>query len=112
MFFAKWYEIYNRNNRTLLKYTFQGGIVGAKGFTGIFMVHSVLAIPSTGYVKRELSGSPYEQPDRKQQTSSFSQILDEKLEEQKTASMNCQTTTYGNDRRIHTFQYLAREYHY
>ncbi len=90
----------------------QGGIIAANGFTGILMVHTVMAVSTSGKVKRD-SGRAFHTASGKMQSDHlFSNILKEKVDEQESASMDCQTTTYGNDSQIHTFQYRTREYHY
>ena len=76
------------------------------------MVHSVLAVPSVGKVKREFRNMPDEQHNETEKNSSFSSILKEKLNEQKSAPRTCHTVTYGNDCMLHMFQYQTREYHY
>ena len=76
------------------------------------MVHSVMAISSAGKVKRDSSSSIDTRSDKEQSDHLFSQVLDEKIEEQKNAPLNCHTITYGHDSRLHTFQYQTREYHY
>ena len=81
--------------------------------TSIFIVHSVLAVGETRKVTRE----HYQQEKTLghgtvQGNNSFSQILQQEMEEQRTDSIDCRTTTYGMDRRLHHFQYQAREYHY
>lgn len=79
--------------------------------TSIFMVHSVLATGKMRYVgygrAEEDSGYANEKKDL-----SFSRILQKELEERRTDSLNCRTVTYGMDRRLHSFDYRAREYHY
>jgi len=75
------------------------------------MVHSVLAVSETDKVKRE--GRKENSQSRKHSGSLFSQVLAQKTEEQRQeAPRTCHTTTYGQDSRLHTYQYEKREYHY
>ena len=90
----------------------QGGIVAVNGFTGIFMVQSVLATATVDKVKRDSDKSKDKASGRKRENSLFSQVLEEKKEEQKAAAMNCHTVTYGRDCRIRNFQYQSGEYRY
>lgn len=76
------------------------------------MIHSVLAVPSTGKIKRESYKSTGTPSDKEQSNHLFSQILEEKMDEQKKAPMDCHTLTYGQDSRLHTFYYQSREYNY
>ena len=99
--------------RNTVKIHIQGGIVAARAMTSIFIVHSVIAVPETRKVTRE--HYQQEQPSahgRTQNNNSFSQILQQEVEERRTDSINCRTVTYGMDSRLHHFDYRAREYHY
>ena len=82
--------------------------------TSIFIVHSVLAVAETGRVTRDLVREErnFSKQGNSDNTLSFSDILQREVEEQRTDSIDCRTTTYGMDRRLHHFQYQAREYHY
>lgn len=82
--------------------------------TSIFIVHSVLAVHETGRVTRDLGREErnFSKQADKDNTLSFSDVLQREVEEQRTDSIDCRTTTYGTDRRLHHFQYQAREYHY
>lgn len=74
------------------------------------MVHSVVAISESDRIKRDARKENGAR--QKHSTSLFSQILEEKTEEQKEAPRVCHTTTYGQDSMLHTFEYQKREYHY
>ena len=65
------------------------------------MVHSVVAVPSVGKIKRE----------RRTPNGTFAQVLERAKEETKESPMSCVTTTYGRDSRMRTFFYQPREYH-
>ncbi len=74
------------------------------------MVHSVMAVSTVGKPRHE---EERKQDDKQRETTPntlFSQFLEQEIEEQKKASMNCKTVTYGQDSRLHTFEYLSREY--
>ena len=105
-------DIYNTKNT--VKIHIQGGIVAARAMTSIFMVHSVLAVSETGRVTRELGKEEknFAKKGKAEHSASFSEILQQEVEEWRTDSINCRTTTYGMDRRLHHFEYRAREYHY
>ena len=100
--------------KNTVKIHIQGGIVAARAMTSIFMVHSVLAVSETGRVTRDLGREErnFSKTNHTNNTLSFSDILQKEVEEQRTDSIDCRTTTYGMDRRLHHFQYQAREYHY
>lgn len=76
------------------------------------MVHSVVAVSSVDKVKRDAHKAVDAHSQKKQQESAFSQILEQTVEEQRTIPMECHTLTYGQDSRLHTFQYQMREYNY
>ncbi len=78
------------------------------------MVNSVLAVSTIGKTKHDDVKSDHSLQERKQMNSNplFSQILQEEVEEQRSASLNCHTLTYGQDSRLHAFEYQKREYHY
>ena len=104
--------IYRITNNTV-KIHIQGGIVAARAMTSIFIVHSVLAVSETRKVTREHNQQEQASSHGNAQSNvSFSQILQKEVEEQRTDSINCRTVTYGMDRRLHHFDYRAREYHY
>ena len=77
------------------------------------MVNSVLAVSSVGKIKREHVRND-KAPEKGSANTNplFSQLLQEEIEGQKKASLNCRTTTYGQDSMLHTFEYQKREYHY
>ena len=91
---------------------FQGGIDAAKGFSGIFMVQSVAAVPSIGKVKRDHQNHSHSGTNGQNSSGCFAQILDKATEETRKASMECHTTTYGRDKLIRTFIYQPGEYHF
>ncbi len=77
------------------------------------MVNSVLAVSSVGKIKRE--GVRKEKSPGKGGANPnplFSQLLQEEMESQGKAPLSCSATTYGQDSRLHTFEYQKREYHY
>lgn len=77
------------------------------------MVHSVLAIDGTRKVTRDLYRD--ESSSQKRETEdgrTFSEILQQEVDERRMDSLNCRTVTYGMDRKLHSFEYLAREYRY
>ena len=77
------------------------------------MVNSVLAVSSVGRIKREhVENEKAPEKGRADTNPLFSQLLQEEMEGQREASLNCRTTTYGQDSRLHTFEYQKREYHY
>ena len=76
------------------------------------MVHSVEAVSSVDKVKRDANKTTNSRTQDKQSKALFSQILDQKKQEQKANSMECHTVTYGQDSRLRTFQYQSREYNY
>ncbi len=83
-----------------------------KGFTGIFMVHSVAAVPNVGKVKREHYNSAYIGASENSSNGSFAQALKHAKEEVQDSPMDCVTTTYGRDCMMQTFFYQPREYHF
>ena len=77
------------------------------------MVNSVRAVSSVGKIKREHVGKEKTTEKERANTNPlFSQLLQKEIEGQKEASLNCRTTTYGQDSMLHTFEYQKREYHY
>ncbi|MDE7249587.1 MAG: hypothetical protein K2N82_06810 [Lachnospiraceae bacterium] len=83
-----------------------------KGFTGIFMVHSVAAVPNVGKVKREHYNPTFTEVSENSSNGSFAQALKHAKEESQSPSMDCVTTTYGRDCMMRTFYYQPREYHF
>lgn len=83
-----------------------------KGFTGIFMVHSVAAVPNVGKVKREHNNPAYIGASENSSSGSFAQALEHAKEEVQNSPMDCVTTTYGRDCMMRTFYYQPREYHF
>lgn len=76
------------------------------------MVHSVSAVSTTRKVTRDSHNKTASNLSENKSDHTFSGILEEKVDEQKMSTPNCHTVTYGNDMKIHTFLYQAREYHY
>lgn len=75
------------------------------------MVHSVVAVPSVGKIKRERRTPSYTGNMESLSNGTFAQVLERAKEETKEAPMSCVTTTYGRDSRMRTFFYQPREYH-
>ncbi len=75
------------------------------------MVHSVVAVPSIGKIKRERRSPVYTGTMENSSNGTFAQVLERAKEETKESPMNCITTTYGRDSRMRTFLYQPREYH-
>lgn len=69
------------------------------------MVHSVSAISTSRKIDRDTGHSNNAPSER-----TFTQILKQEIEEQKKATNECRTTTYGSDMKLHTFLYRPREY--
>lgn len=79
----------------------------------IFMVHSVLAVGGVRKVTRDLGREDNSSDKREQENSRlFADVLQQEVDEMRMDSLNCQTVTYGIDRKIHHFEYRAREYRY
>ena len=77
------------------------------------MVHSVVAINGVRKVTRDLYKDENSSQKREvEENRSFSDILQQEVDERRTDSLNCHTVTYGMDRKLHSFEYLAREYRY
>ncbi len=77
------------------------------------MVHSVAAINGVRKVTRDLyRDENSSQKSEMEENKSFSDILQQEVDERRTDSLNCRTVTYGMDRKLHSFEYLAREYRY
>ena len=76
------------------------------------MVHSVLAVSTVGKLKREdnRSGNSSTKKNEAKAKDLFSQILEAEVAGQKATPMTCKTVTYGQDSKIHTFEYQTREY--
>lgn len=102
-------DIYNRNTVTIKIYI-QGGILAAKGLTDIFMVHTVTAVSLTKKVSKDARRSSNSYSSPQQTPHTFSNFLEEEINELKAAPNNCHTVTYGNDLKLHTFLYQPREY--
>lgn len=90
----------------------QGGIIAANGITSIFMVSSVLAVPTVGKVKREDPRDSHSGSKEKDSKGLFAQVLEEAVHEPEPAPRDCCTMLYGRDSRLQTFRYMTREYHY
>ncbi len=81
------------------------------GITSIFMVQSVMAVPTVQKLKRDNQKSS----DSKNKDAGrlFAQILEEAAEQKsESAPRDCQTTLYDRDSRLQTYHYLSREYRY
>lgn len=77
------------------------------------MVHSVVAIDGIRKVSRDLYKDDSSSQKREtEENRTFSDILQQEVDERRTDSLNCRTVTYGMDRKLHSFEYLAREYRY
>lgn len=78
------------------------------------MVNSVMEVSATGKIKRddEKSRATLNEKYKNASQGLFSELLNQEVEEQQKASVNCRTLTYGQDSRLHTFEYQKREYHY
>ena len=82
------------------------------GFSSIFMVASVTAVPgvrNTGRDEKQSSGS-----DSKKNSASrlFARILREAAQETTDDALDCHTTTYGRDSKMQDYLHKKREYHY
>lgn len=96
-----------------MKYASKEGFVAARAMSSIFMVHSVLAIDGVRKVTRDQERDEHSSRQREQDTSqTFSEILQQEVDERRTDSLNCRTVTYGMDKKLHRFEYLTREYRY
>lgn len=107
-------EIYSTKVTDTVEIRIQGGIIAAKGISSIFMVNSVLAVSTTGKIKRDNARTDNSLCERNRAESNplFSQLLQKEVEAQRADTMNCHTVTYGQDSMLHTFEYQKREYHY
>ena len=78
------------------------------------MVHSVMAIPKVGKLKRDDQKSSYSDAKNKSSSKLFASILEETANAHQTESAPraCQTTLYDRESRLQNFNYLTREYHY
>jgi len=78
------------------------------------MVQSVLAVANVGKVNRDMDRDNGSSSGRNGSESgtTFSKVLQKEVEERKANSLGFKTTTYGADRRIHSFEYQPREYYY
>lgn len=78
------------------------------------MVNSVMAVSATGKIKRdnERSRATLNEKNKEHSKGLFSEFLKQEVEEQKEAPHSCSTVMYGQDSRLHTFEYQKREYHY
>lgn len=82
------------------------------GFSGIFMVASVSAIPSIRKTDRDARQSPGPKPKKDSASSLFARILKETAQETAEDAMDCRTTTYGRDSKMQEYLHRKREYHY
>lgn len=78
------------------------------------MVHSVMAIPKVGKLKRDNRGSSYSDAKNESSGKLFASILEETANAHKTESAPraCRTILYDRESRLQNFNYLTREYHY
>lgn len=78
------------------------------------MVHSVMAVPTVGKLKRDDHESSHSGTENKESNKLFAAILEETVRTHKSESAPTayQTTFYDRERRLHDFHYLTREYHY
>lgn len=67
-----------------------------------------------GKLKRdaEKKNDSFKRKDEKTPNHLFSQFLAQEIDEQRASSVNCRNVTYGQDSRLHTFEYQTREYRY
>ncbi len=80
-----------------------------KGFSNIFIVHSVSAISRVDKPGRE-SKNPSSEDGRKTPQKNFRQFLAEASEEQKESAKGFSHATYGRDCMIHFFTYQPEKY--
>lgn len=76
------------------------------------MVHSVLAVPLTGKIKRD---EPRQHSDRQEQEASkdtFARVLEEAVRETAAAPREYRTVLYGRDLKLAASHYRTREYQY
>lgn len=76
------------------------------------MVHSVMAVPAAGKLKRDHQRSTYSDDHGRNFNSLFESILKDTPSRSENAPRACQTTLYDRNSRLQSFQYLSREYHY
>ena len=77
------------------------------------MVHSVVAIDGIRKVTRDLYKDDSSSQKREtEENRTFSDVLQQEVDSRRTDSLSCRTVTYGMDRKLHSFEYLAREYRY
>lgn len=76
------------------------------------MVHSVVAVPAIGKVKRDNQNASYSESRNQNSNGSFAKVLENATNETRDSAMDCHTTTYGADSQIRTFFYQPREYHF
>lgn len=111
-FWLVWYEIYSKKVLDTIEIHFQGGIDAANGFSSIFMVQSVTAVPNIGKVKREHHNAARFEAGGKNSNGSFAKVLENAEEETRKSSMDCHTVTYDRDCQIRTFLYQSGEYRF
>lgn len=81
------------------------------GFSSIFMVASVSAVPLPRRTGRDEQGAFYGSA-KQNGKSLFAGILADTMDRQVEEKADCSTTTYGRDRQLQTFLHRTREYHY
>lgn len=82
------------------------------GFSGIFMVASVSAVPGIQKTDRNARQSSGPKPKKDSAGSLFARILKETAQETAEDAMDCRTTTYGRDSKMQEYLHRKREYHY
>ncbi|MGN0401895.1 MAG: hypothetical protein ACI4HQ_06490 [Acetatifactor sp.] len=80
------------------------------GFSSIFMVSSVTAVPPTDREKRDHGSSRNSKKDFGE--GLFAQILRDTAKKTESKNLDCHTTTYGRDSKMRSFIYEGREYRY
>ena len=80
----------------------------------IFMVHSVISVSTVGKVTRDhgREGNSFSNKENADSERPFAQIFEAEVGNRRRESLNCHNVLYGSDRRLHSFDYMAREYHY
>lgn len=82
------------------------------GFSGIFMVASVSAIPGIRKTDQDARQSSDYKSRKNSAGSLFAKILKETAQETADDAMDCCTTTYGRDSKMQEYLHQKREYHY
>lgn len=82
------------------------------GFSGIFMVASISAVPGIRKTDRDARQSLGPKSKKDSAGSLFARILKETTQETTDDAMDCRTTTYGRDSKMQEYLHKKREYHY